>query len=53
MDAIVDRSRERLGTSAEAIIAALLLEGTDDAEHDRPLGGLDPAAYGQSVPTMP
>ena len=46
MGPIVDRSREHLGTSDKAIIAArqLLLEGTDDAEHDRSPRGVAPEA---------
>jgi len=47
MGSIVDRSREHLGTSDKAIIAArqLLLEGTDEVERGNAPRGLDPAAY--------
>jgi phenylpropionate dioxygenase-like ring-hydroxylating dioxygenase large terminal subunit len=47
MGPIVDRSREHLGTSDKAIIAArqLLLEGTDDVAAGRAPRGVDPATY--------
>ncbi len=47
MGPIVDRSKEHLGTSDRAIIAArqLLLEATDDVEQGRVPKGADPSTY--------
>jgi len=47
MGPIVDRSKERLGTSDRAIIAArqLLLEATYAAENGQAVRGCDPATY--------
>jgi phenylpropionate dioxygenase-like ring-hydroxylating dioxygenase large terminal subunit len=47
MGAVVDRSKEHLGTSDRAIIVMrqLLMEAMSDLEEGRPLRGADPATY--------
>jgi len=54
MGAIVDRTKEHLGTSDRAIIAMrqMLLEGTRDVEAGRAPKGTEPKSYRNVAPTM-